>query len=316
MFKRLLPLLMILGLLLTACGPGAGSDPKQPEESASLSLVASTYPLYLFATEVTKGAEGVTVSLLVNQDVSCLHDYTLTVADMKLLETADVLILNGAGLDDFVAGTLEGLPQEHRAAVIDCSQSVQLLSLAEEHDHEDGEDHAHGDWDPHYWMDPTLAGDVLLGIAGLLGEMDPEYDALYHENAEAAVATLTQAKQAMQTELEPLTARELITFHDGFQYFARAFDFTILMSIEEEEGREASAKVISEAANLVTGYGLPAIFTEVNSSDATAQAVARETGTAVYPLTMIMSGPSDSLSIQTYIDAMNQNVDTILGAFQ
>ena len=322
MIKRLLPLLMMTGLLLTACTPAAAPGSSQPEDSATLSLVTTTYPLYLFASEVTRGAEDVTVSLLVNQDVSCLHDYTLTVQDMKLLEQADVLIQNGAGLDSFVADTLASLPQENRAAVIDCSQSVQLLPLAQEHDHEDedeaheGEDEHHGDFDPHYWMDPSQAAEALQGIADALGDLDPDNRSLYSENATVATDTLVTAHTSMQTRLEPLVARELITFHDGFQYFAKAFDFTILMSIEEEEGREASAQVISETANLISSYGLPAIFTEVNSSDATAQASARETGVAVYPLSMMMSGPTESPGIQSYIDILNQNIDTILEAFQ
>lgn len=318
MIKRLLPLLMMTGLLLTACVPAATPGSGQPEESAALSLVATTYPLYLFASEVTRGAEDVTVSLLLTQEVSCLHDYTLTVQDMKRLEQADVLIQNGAGLDDFVAKALAGLPQENRAAVIDCSQGVELLTLVDAHEGDDAheDDHASGDLDPHYWMDPSRAAAVLQGIAAALGELDPDNGALYTENAMAAADTLGAAQRDMQTRLEPLGARELITFHDGFQYFAQAFDFTILMSIEEEEGSEASAKVIAQATDLISGYGLPAIFTEVNSSDATAQAIARETGVAVYPLSMLMSGPADSPGIQRYIDGMNQNINTILEAFQ
>ena len=60
----------------------------------------------------------------------------------------------------------------------------------------------------------------------------------------------------------------LVTFHDGFRYFAAAFDLPLLASIEEEEGSEASAKEINEITGLVKEYSLPVIFTEVNGSDA------------------------------------------------
>lgn len=319
MIKKLLPLLMMTGLLLTACAPAAAPDTGGGEDEDSLSIVATTYPLYLFASEVTRGAEHVTVSLLLTQEVSCLHDYTLTVQDMKRLEQADVLVINGAGLDDFVADTLGALPQREAAILVNCSQGMPLLTAAEAHDHDDADhddaDHDSGALDPHYWMDPALAATAVKTIADSLTRLQPEEETLYRSNAEAAVLALQSARQDMQTRLEPLIARELITFHDGFQYFAEAFNFTILLSIEEEEGNEASAQVIAEAANLISGYGLPAIFTEVNSSDATAQAIARETGVAVYPLSMLMSGPTESPGIQRYLDGMNQNIDTILEAF-
>ena len=104
----------------------------------------------------------------------------------------------------------------------------------------------------------------------------------------------------------------LITFHDGFQYFSRAFDLTLLKAIEEEEGAEASAAEIQEIAGLIAEYDIPAIFTEVNGSDATANAIARETGVAVEQLDMIMSG--GGTGIGPYIDAMQGNIDTIVEA--
>lgn len=106
--------------------------------------------------------------------------------------------------------------------------------------------------------------------------------------------------------------RSLITFHNGFGYFADAFGLTILKAIEEEEGAEASAQEIREIVALIGEYDLPAIFTEVNGSDSTAQAIARETGCGVAQLDMIMSG--DGSGIQPYLDAMTQNVQTLVDA--
>ena len=84
------------------------------------------------------------------------------------------------------------------------------------------------------------------------------------------------------------------------------------LAIEEEEGSEASAAEIQEIVSLIRKYDIPAIFTEVNGSDATAQAISRETGCEVYQLDMIMSG--DGTGIQPYIDAMQKNMDTIVEA--
>ena len=85
-----------------------------------------------------------------------------------------------------------------------------------------------------------------------------------------------------------------------------------MKAIEEEEGAEASAAEIKEIVGLIGEYDIPAIFTEKNGSDATAQAISRETGCGVAQLDLVMSG--DGSGIQPYVDAMNQNIDTILEA--
>ena len=301
--KRLLAAACVLALLLTACGaPAAGT-----EDDDTLHVLATTYPVYLFTTAVTEGVEGVEVSLLVNQPVSCLHDYTLTVTDMKAVERADVVVINGAGLEDFLDDALAA----SGGAVIDCSAGLELLPAMghEGHDHDT-------EYDPHIWMDPAYAQEMMAVITQGLGE------ALYgdgwaahgalHTNQLAAGDMLEQARQRWAEQLAPLAGAELITFHDGFQYFARAFDLTLLKAIEEEEGAEASAAEIREVAGLIGEYGIPAIFTETNGSDATARAIARETGCLVCQLDMIMSG--EGTGIGPYLDAMQKNIDTIVEA--
>lgn len=315
MLKRLFPLFLILLLSLSACG----TQQEQMGESGetSLSIVATTYPIYLFASEVTKGVEGITVSPLINQQISCLHNYTLTVNDMKLLESADLVFMNGAGLDSFL---LDASLSNQNRLIVDCSLEIPLLDLGPHHHDESLEATQHeesqGDKDPHYWMDPERAAMVLETISNELCELDPNHEEQYRSNCTAASSLLLETKDAMAETLSPLLCRELITFHDGFSYFADAFDLTILMAIEEEEGQEASAQVISEAITLIQGYGLPAIFTELHSSDATAKAISHEANVKVYPLSMIMSGETETSGIESYLTAMQENVNTILEALQ
>ena len=302
--KKLLAAACMLGLLLTACGAPAATE---TEDDGTLHVLATTYPVYLFTTAVTEGVENVEVSLLVNQPVSCLHDYTLTVTDMKAIEGADVIVRNGAGLEDFMEDALAA----SEGAVIDCSEGIELLPAMghEGHDHDT-------EYDPHIWMDPGYAQDMMAVIAQGLGEAlygdDWASHGEFHTNQLVAKDVLEQARQRWAEQLAPLAGAELITFHDGFQYFSRAFDLTLLKAIEEEEGAEASAAEIQEIAGLIAEYDIPAIFTEVNGSDATANAIARETGVAVEQLDMIMSG--GGTGIQPYIDAMQGNIDTIVEA--
>ena len=296
--KKLFAPLCALVLLLSACGQPAAS---QPQDEDTLHIVATTYPIYLFTTAVTEGAEGVEVSLLVKQQTSCLHDYTLTVSDMKAIEGADVIVMTGAGLEDFMDDALSASD----AQVIDCSEGIDLLPAQghEGHDHD-------AEYDPHIWMDPANAQVMLGTIADQLGQITGQD---LQARCTEVQQQVEQASQQWKEQVTTLSDPKLITFHDGFQYFSRSFGLELLKAIEEEEGSEASAQEIKEIVSLVEQYHLPAIFTEVNGSESTAQAISRESGCGVYQLNMIMSG--DGTGIQPYLDAMQNNIDTIVEAF-
>ena len=105
----------------------------------------------------------------------------------------------------------------------------------------------------------------------------------------------------------------LITFHDGFRYFAHAYGLPLLESIEEEAGSEASAKEIVEITALVKEHDIPVIFTEVSGSDATAKAIARETGCDVAQLSMLMT--PDEGTFKDYVNGMIDNMYTVINGF-
>ncbi len=307
MKKRILSILCAMVLLLTACGQKPA--PEQEQEKG-FTLLATTYPVYLFAKAVTGDVEGVEVQRLNTGSVSCLHDYTLSVGDMKMIEGADLIAINGVGLEEFMEDALAA----SKAKVVDCSQGVELLENPHHH-HEEGDDHDHGHYDPHIWMDLENAVTMLQNLSAALVEADPDHAGAYEENTAAAQALLGNYADTLEDQLAlcPVKDLDLITFHDGFQYFAEAFDLNLLASIEEEAGSEASAKEINEITALVKERNIPIIFTEKNGSDATAQAIARETGCAVGQLNMLMSGDSDSL--EGYLEGMADNVIAVVNGF-
>lgn len=356
MKRRLMPLLLAL-CLLTGCGRSV------PAQEGEVRVVATTYPVYLFACAVTDGVEGVRVERLNTGSVSCLHDYTLSMTDMKKIELADVIAINGAELESFMEDALAA----GRAEVIDCSGGVELLEnlshlhVEEEetdghdhrhheeetdhgheqeedaHDHEqyhpeeetehaarDDHGHDHGHWDPHYWMAPENACIMVDNLYHGLARVLPGQEALLRGNAEEAVRRLEDCDReirgnVLQMRTEGRETPELITFHDGFQYFAHTYGMPLLESIEEEAGSEASAKEIVEITALVKEHGLPVIFTEVNGSDATAKAITRETGCGVAALTMIMDGPDmvkgSCDPVAYYSSEIRNNISAIFNGF-
>lgn len=323
-FRKAL-ILAIAFALLVGCGKPA------PEGDQTLHILATTYPVYLFTTAVVGDAEGVEVELLVNSQTSCLHDYTLTVKDMKAIDRADVIIMNGAGLEDFMADALA----QSDAKVIDCSEDIILLPTLEHAGH-DGHDHEE-EYDPHYWMDPNRAMEIVKTIAGALSALDGSHEKGYQTNATETSTALGALYTRLDDMLFKLAITEryqhpqlsfwpsrdsgfygkvysLITFHDGFQYFSNAFvGLNLLKAIEEEEGATASAAEVKEIVALIEAYHIPAIFVEKNGSRKTADVIARETGCKVYELDMLMSG--DGEGIQPYTDAIEGNLITISEAF-
>ncbi len=288
--RRLAALALALVLVSGCSAPPAGED-------GTTRILCATYPIYLFTTAAVGDAPGVEVALLVDQQTSCLHDYTLTIADMRAIETADVIVVNGAGLEAFMA---DALARAH-VPVVDCSQCVTLLPSL---DHAQG---AEEEPDPHYWMDPRRALVCVDYIARQLSALDA---------APAGGFTPSLPEEEVDRLLARLDSREgldrlpgLITFHDGFQYLADALGLELLASIEEEEGAEASAKELAELVELVERSGVPAIFVERNGSRRSAQVIAGETGCAVYELDLIMSG--EGRGLEPYLQAVARDLDTL-----
>ncbi|MDY3993749.1 MAG: metal ABC transporter substrate-binding protein [Evtepia sp.] len=296
MLKKLCPLVLALLLILSACGgqESAGA----PADDTGLSVVATTYPVYLLADAVIGEEAGVNLALMIDQSISCLHDYTLSVENMRLLDGADAVLLSGAGLEDFLDDALAAAGD---LVQVDCSQGVDLLPSQEDP----------GESDPHYWMDPARACQMVENLAQGLSQLLPESANAFAANAQAAQDAILDAYAQEQEALADLSCRELITFHDGFSYFAEAFDLTILRAIEEESGSEASAQEVSQILQEVESHNLPAIFTEKNGSDSTAQVIQRESGVAIYQLDLLMSGDKDTDGLAAYIAGMDANVAVI-----
>lgn len=274
----------ILSLALLVCLlPGC----KQAPEAQ---IAATTLPVYEFTVRLCEGT-GITVTRLVTEEVSCLHDYTLKTAQMKAIEGAELVVISGGGLEDFLADIL---PAEK---TVDASANMEFH---EGHDHE-GHDHAH---DPHTWLSPLDAKQMVENICHQLCHQYPSHKETIEQNRDALLKELDELYEYGKTQLSTISCRELITFHDGFSYFAECFDLEIIRAVEEESGSEASAKELIELIELVERHKLPAIFTERSGSTSAASIIAAETGVQVYTLDMAMAGDS-------YFAAVRKNIDTI-----
>lgn len=283
--KRLFCCILAAAMLISALS-GCGSAKTETGENGTL-LLATTQPMYELTEQIVAGASGITVEPLIQDQVSCLHDYTITTDQMKKIERAEVVILSGAGLEDFMASSLSG---KDTADVIDSSEGIELL----------------GD-DPHIWLDPRRYVQQGENITEALAERYPEQAELFRKNMQSYADTLMDRYQNdWYPAAQSLSCKELITFHDGFSYFADAYGLTILAAIEEEEGAEPSAAELKEIVELTETHKIPMIFTEKNGATNAAEIVAQETGVKNGVLNLGMSGGETD-----YASVMDENLDAL-----
>ena len=286
--KRLF-LFFLMPFLLWGCSAGV--------ETAE--IAATTLPVYEFTSRLCEGT-GLTVTRLVTEEVSCLHDYSLNVRQVKAAEAAGTIVISGAGLEEFMEDILVG------ADTIDASAGIPLIEPEEHHHGHEEESHEghHHEEDPHIWLSPVHAATMAENICAGLIDRYPNYQSQFETNLAVLQQELEELNTYGLTQLKDLSCRDLITFHDGFTYFAESFDLHILEAVEEESGSEASARELIHLIEEAEHHGLPAIFTEKSGSVSAAGIIARETGCGSFPLDMAMAGDS-------YFDAMYHNIDTI-----
>ena len=289
MKKRILTFITALILLfLSGC----------TANDTSAQIAATTLPVYEFTSRLCQDT-GITVTRLVTENVSCLHDYSLNVRQVRAAEAAELIVISGAGLEDFMEDLLDGKD------TLDSSHGVELLSCHHEHEQQE---HRHEN-DSHIWLSPKNAKIMAQNIYAGLCSKYPQHKATFQRNLDALLLDLDALQQYGQAQLSSVSCRDLITFHDGFSYLAQAFDLHILEAIEEESGSEASAAELKHLITLVREHQLPAVFTETNGSVSAADIIAAETGVCVYTLDMVMSGDS-------YFSAMYHNIDTLKEALE
>ncbi len=305
--KKGLCLLFALMLVLAAF---AGCAAQGGEETV---IVTSFYPMYVFAQNIAKDVPGVKVVNMADQSVGCLHDYQLQTRDMVTLETADVLIVNGGGMEQFmdkIAKTYAQLP------VVTASEGIAMMESAHSgHDHDHDDHHDHGEacvLNAHVWLNPTLAIEQVKNIAAGLCAADAANAEAYAANAAAYCEVLADLDSDIRAQLAPFAGEKMITFHEAFTYFADAYGLEIAGLIEHDSGEEPGTRELAQTCDLVKELGVGALFVEPQYPQKAAQTIARETGAAIYELDPVVSGDG---ALDSYERAMRENARILTEAF-
>jgi len=276
--------------LLPGCRVSVGAD------GGNERIMASFYPIYIMTRNIADGVPGVKVVNLTKPTSGCLHDYTLSPDELVQLETALAFVVNGAGMESFLARVTQRRPS---LPVVDASRGIPPIV------------DPHGETNAHFWVSVSLAKVQVSNIAEGLARLDPSRAHAYRRNAAAYLARLEALRLAMHAAIDPLPSRRIVTFHEAFPYFAREFDLRVEAVVEREPGSEPSAGELSDTVALVKKAGIHGLFAEPQYPDGAIRTIAKETGARVYLLDPCVTGPD---SLDAYFAAMEANRKVLVEA--
>ena len=311
---KILTIIILVSLFLTGCNNSAKSN-NSTESNNKLTIVTSFYPMYISTLNIVKDIPNVEVLNMTTSQTGCLHDYSLSTKDLKTLSNADILIINGAGMESFLDDVID---EYSDLKIIEASKGIDLIENTEHDDHTEDHDHEDHDHDvnPHVWVSISKNIEEVSNIAEELSSLDPNHANEYQDNANEYIAKLENLKTEMHSTLDNIAHKDIITFHEAFPYFAEEFGLNIVGVIEIEPDSEPSAKEVENIISIINEKNIKALFTEPQYSSKIADTIAKETGASIYTLDPIVTGDSNEKAYNDYIIKMQENLNTLKEALK
>lgn len=296
MLRAALLVVLLSATLVVACRPPGATDGATPD--GEVLVVASTTMIEDLVRELAPDGVRVEGIMAPGGDP---HLYQPTPGDARLVAQSDLVVRNGLHLEGWIDDLLENAGGERPIVTVsDGVEAIHMESFA-------------GGVDPHIWFDVELWRRAAATTADALADLvadDPTAVAQVRERAAAYDARLAALDGWVRSTLAtiPPTRRVLVTSHDAFNYFGRAYDLEVrgIQGISTEQ--EASQRDVADVIDMVRERGLPAVFVETSVNPGLVRQVARETGAAVLgPLYSDSLGASDGPA-GTWVGMVVENV--------
>lgn len=285
------------------------------EDTGGIRITTSFYPVYIAARNVVGDCDGVILENLSEPQTGCMHDYQLTPQDMILLSKADLFIVNGGGIEGFLAEVGKEYP---RLAVRMATEGLSLLGEAGHTEEAHAEGGSQSGGNAHGWMDTRIYAGMVRNIAGFICEADPGHAEIYQANAERYCREL----DGLTSQIEELKGAipdgtGVVVFHEALEYIVTQYGMQPVYCLNLDEERQISAGEVAEVMEKVMEYQTPFTLAEEQYGKDMGDAVERETGCRAYYLDTLVRGDygADSylVSMQKNIDCMRQVLEQELG---
>jgi zinc transport system substrate-binding protein len=262
-----------------------------------LQIVTSFLPAYCFAANVA--GDLAHVQNLLPGNVS-LHDYQLSPADLRKLASADLIIVNGLGMEAFLDKAVANIGGDVPRKIVRLSDGLEGELI-----HQRGNDRLPN---PHIWLDPKLAILSVSNIARALAATDPPHAEAYQKNAAAYVVRLTALDSQLQHSLGDVRGVPFVTYHDAFPYFVRRYELKLAGVVEQVPEVAPSPKEMSQLLKTIREQHAKALFTEPPGSTRLAEQIARDAKLKLAELDPIETG---QIEARAYEEAMRRNAQTL-----
>lgn len=309
MMKKI-PVLLTAALLLFTF-PAMGEQ--TPEK---LSIVATIFPAYDFAREVTGGLCDISMLLPPGSES---HSYEPTPQDIIAIQNADLFVYVGGEGDHWVEEILDSMEDNapQTLTLMECVEIVEeelVEGMEEEAEEHAAEAEGEVEYDEHVWTSPKNAIKIVEKLASILSELDVKHGTEYRMNAEGCITKLGELDAAFQAVVDQ-AARKTIIFGDRFplRYFADAYGLSYYAAFPGcSTETEPSVKTITFLMDKVVSEAIPVVFYIEFSNHKAADAIAEETGakTLLFHSCHNVS-PQDMENGATYLTLMTQNVQAL-----
>lgn len=309
----LLAVLLLAGMGLTGLYVAVESEPEE-----ELQIVTSFYPVYIAVSNVVGDTEGVSVTNLSEPKTGCMHDYQLTPEDMKILSRADIFVVNGGGIESFLADVAEQYPE---LVIIDACQNMELLGEAEddgnpggdEHDYagEDAE-HDHAGANAHVWMSIERYMAQITNIADALAQRDAGREAVYRENAENYRKRLVELRDGAAGLSDDAQNAPVVLLHEAYAYVAEDYGMQVIDTLNLDEERQVSAGEVAELIAQIRENGVAVVLAEELYGKDMGEIIQEETDAKVYYLDTLNRG---TYQRDSYLTGMEENIRILKEAF-
>ncbi len=264
-------------------------------------VVASISPVGDMVKEV--GGDRVALQVLLPPGASP-HVFEPTPGMAKELSQAGLFFEVGAGLDFWAEKLVKGVKQNIRVVVL--SNGMKLLREEGEHGHE------HGAANPHVWLDPVLAMEMVKKIERVLSETDPRGAEIYRKRGADYIAKLKILDAEIRKTVSTFAIKSFVSFHPAWDYFALRYGLKDVGVIEESPGEEPSPRKLEAIVKAIRHYHIRAVFAEPQLNPKVADVIANEAGVKVVMLDPIGGLPGR----ETYLELMKYNLRQMKDAMQ
>lgn len=306
-----LGLIILTLFVLTAC---QAND----KNKDTLNVVTSFYPIYDFTSKV--GGEKVSVhNVLPNgQDP---HSFEPTTKDMAAIESADIFIYHGAGLESWVDSVLKQIKGKD-IIIVEISQAVNLMESDHSHDHDHAEEehneaedtdhdgHDYGIYDPHTWLSPVNALKETEMIKEALIQADPENEATYTANFEDVKSKFEALDNEFKDMADNISTDTFMVDHEAYGYLASEYHLHQRGIFENILSEEPTAKELEAMITSIKSENINAIFINPFGTKKVVDVIKKETGVTSYPLYTLESITSDAKD-EDYFSLMRKNLESL-----